>query len=235
MFACSYGVAFGALQQIPQIVPNINTVQADIAKQTADKPEAEVAKIRGTAIQAAAAIYTKSQETGGLIGRFLLAMLVVQIASRRALLRVFLIPGLIVLPLVFLGLARGEETLFASFDISWIPGFHNLNVTLLGIGILLAGLLTVAQFSFWGNYLPGVYPLHLRGTGESFAANIGGRMVGTLFFGVTQYLALLPYMPEASPAKKLAVAAAGVAFALLAANFVLSFFLPEPKPGAIDE
>ena len=37
----------------------------------------------------------------------------------------------------------------------------------------------MAQFSFWGNYLPRVYPTHLRGTGESFAANVGGRMIGT--------------------------------------------------------
>ena len=41
------------------------------------------------------------------------------------------------------------------------------------------GLMTVAQFSFWGNYLPRVYPTHLRGTGEGFAANVGGRMIGT--------------------------------------------------------
>ena len=46
-------------------------------------------------------------------------------------------------------------------------------------GIFLCGLVTVAQFSFWGNYLPRVYPTHLRGTGESFAANVGGRMIGT--------------------------------------------------------
>ena len=49
----------------------------------------------------------------------------------------------------------------------------------------MAGLFTVAQFSFWGNYLPRVYPVHLRGTGEGFAANIGGRMIGTSFAAVT--------------------------------------------------
>ena len=38
-------------------------------------------------------------------------------------------------------------------------------------------MLTIAQFSFWGNYLPRVYPTYLRGTGESFAANVGGRML----------------------------------------------------------
>ena len=33
--------------------------------------------------------------------------------------------------------------------------------------------------------------MHLRGTGESFAANIGGRLIGTCFFGVTQWIAYL--------------------------------------------
>ena len=42
-----------------------------------------------------------------------------------------------------------------------------------------AGILLVGQFSFWGNYIPRVFPMHLRGTGESFAANIGGRVLGT--------------------------------------------------------
>ncbi len=46
--------------------------------------------------------------------------------------------------------------------------------------MMLCGFFTVAQFSFWGNYLPRVYPLHLRGTGESFAANVGGRILGNL-------------------------------------------------------
>ena len=34
MFACSYGAAFGAIQQIPQIVPGV----PDVAAATADKP-----------------------------------------------------------------------------------------------------------------------------------------------------------------------------------------------------
>ena len=52
------------------------------------------------------------------------------------------------LPLVFLG-----------------PALTDLDM--LKYGIFLVGLLTVAQFSFWGNYLPLVYPTHLRGTGEA--------------------------------------------------------------------
>ena len=42
------------------------------------------------------------QEIGGLIGRFLLAFLAVRILSRRKLVRIFQIPGLIIIPLVFL-------------------------------------------------------------------------------------------------------------------------------------
>jgi len=228
MFACSYGVAFGAIQQIPQIVPGLNTVQEKIRAATADKPETERRAIAARTAQGVVANYTKSQETGGLVGRFALAMLVVHIVSRRKLLRVFVIPGMFLLPAIFLGFARGQETVFFGFNLSWIPGFHECHVTLLGIGIFLAGLFTVAQFSFWGNYLPRVYPVHLRGTGESFAANIGGRMFGTPFAFVTQQIALLSFIPGTTPAAKIAVTAAGVAFALYLANFVLSFFLPEP-------
>ena len=74
------------------------------------------------------------------------------------MIRIFQIPGLVIVPIVFF---------YASVN----------SLEMLKWGILLVGLLTVAQFSFWGNYLPRVYPTHLRGTGESFAANIGGRMV----------------------------------------------------------
>ena len=37
--------------------------------------------------------------------------------------------------------------------------------------------------------LPRVYPVHLRGTGESVAVNIGGRMIGTSFAALTSFLA----------------------------------------------
>src|SRR5439155_141985 len=80
--------------------------------------------------------------------------------SRRRLLHVFQVPGLILVPLVFL-----------------FPATNNL--ALLKWGTFITGVTTIGQFSFWGNYLPRVYPTYLRGTGESFAANIGGRMIGT--------------------------------------------------------
>jgi hypothetical protein len=94
--------------------------------------------------------------------------------------------------------------------------------------MFFAGLLTVAQFSFWGNYLPHVYPVHLRGTGESFAANIGGRLIGTCFAAVTQWIAYaLPDHLGGYPTR-VAYAAAGVAFSVYLVNFVASFWLPEP-------
>jgi MFS family permease len=231
MFACSYGVAFGAIQQMPQIVPGIDAVKAEVKEKTEGKPADVVKRIAGQTGQEKAADYTKAQEFGGLFGRFLLAAIVVYFASRRALLRVFLVPGLILMPLVFIAFARGNETTFFSLDISWLPGFHSLHVSLLGIAIFVAGFFTVAQFSFWGNYLPHAYPVHLRGTGESFAANIGGRMIGTPFAALTQYLALMPAVPGDSPAAKTAYVAATIATTLYLLNLILSYYLPEPRPG----
>jgi hypothetical protein len=148
------------------------------------------------------------QEMGGLLGRFILAFLAVRIVSRRQLLRVFQMPGLIIVPFVFLYAA-----------------IHSLEM--LKWGIAAVGVVTVAQFSFWGNYLPRVYPTYLRGTGESFAANIGGRMIGTFAAMVTTTLA--PQMPGGGPAAKLACAAALVGTLTYVVGFLASFALPEPK------
>src|SRR5205807_1706611 len=119
--------------------------------------------------------YTKVQEVGGLVGRFLLALLAVRIVSRRALLRVFQLPGLMVVPLVFCLFLTVENRTYFVLDLSAAYLGH-FPITTTSLGVFLAGLFTVAQFSFWGNYLPLVYPVHLRGTGESVGANIGGRM-----------------------------------------------------------
>ncbi|MCM2374411.1 MFS transporter [Rhodopirellula sp. ICT_H3.1] len=195
MFACSYGAAFGALQQTPSIVPNLPEVQ----EATADMPVPQ----RKQTEQKIAATVNGYQEFGGLVGRFVLASLAMIIVSRRWLLRVFQWPGLFLVPLLYFYPARD-------------------NLELLKWGIFVAGMLTVAQFSFWGNYLPRVFPLHLRGTGESFAANIGGRMIGTSFAAVTAYVTTL--LPSGSTA----VAAGIVALFVYALGSVLSFYLPEP-------
>ena len=148
-----------------------------------------------------------NQEMGGLLGRLALAFLAVRIVARRRLLHVFQVPGLVLVPLIF-----------------FYPAVHDLE--LLRWGAFLAGFVTVAQFSFWGNYIPRVYPTHLRGTGESFAANIGGRMVGTSAALVTTQLSNV--MPGGSPPAQLAYAAAAVALFVYAVGFLASFWLPEP-------
>jgi MFS family permease len=191
MFACSYGAAFGAIQHIPRIVPGL----PDIISLPRPTQQAMVGKVQ------------LAQELGGLTGRFILAFLAVRIVSRRKLLRVFQVPGLFIVPLVFL----------------W-PAQESYNAA--RIGMFLAGLFTVAQFSFWGNYLPRMYPTYLRGTGESFAANIGGRMFGTSAALLTTTLA--NNMSGATPFAKLAYAAAAVALLVYLAGFIASFWLPEP-------
>ena len=55
-------------------------------------------------------------------------------------------------------------------------------------------------------------------------------MIGTAFFGVTQYLAVQSFAPGETPEAKTAYVAAGVAGSLFLANLILSCFLPEPKP-----
>jgi MFS family permease len=197
MLALGYGAAFGAIQHMPRIVPGLT----------------EVAALAAPLKQKIASEVQSWQEIGGLVGRVALALLVLVIVSRRTLLRVFMIPGLVVVPLVF-----------------WLaPGW---DVQTAKIGMFCAGLFTVAQFSFWGNYLPRVFPTHLRGTGEGFAANVGGRMLGTSFAYVTTTLAS---NLSGKPHVQLAMAAASVAAFVYLAGLCLSFALPEPKGTALPE
>ena len=228
MFACSYGAAFGAIQQIPQIIPGTADVAAQaktaVAQKTAGITDPEARK--KAAAQAGQGVVrpyvpnaTLWQEIGGLVGRVALAVLALYIVSRRLLIRIFQAPGLILFPLLF-GM-----------------------LMLKGIGVLyvcafLAAFFTVAQFSFWGNYLPRVYPVYLRGTGESFAANIGGRMIGTSFAAVTGGVAAMltpDNTPPAEAAKIMAYSAAGVGFFVYLVGFIASFFLPEPGQGDVDD
>ncbi|HTM27306.1 MAG TPA: MFS transporter [Vicinamibacterales bacterium] len=198
MMACAFAAAFGAIQQVPRIVPGL----------------AEVRVLPKAAQEQTAAAVQSFQEFGGLIGRIVLAFLAVRIVSRRRLLHIFQIPGLILLPLVFL-----------------FPATSSLS--LLRWGIFFVGLLTIAQFSYWGNYLPRVYPTYLRGTGESFAANVGGRMLGTSAALVTTNL--VASMPGATAPIRLAHAAAVVGTAAYVIGFAASFWLPEPTQEQLPE
>jgi len=238
LFACAYGAAFGAIQLTPsQIVPGLpefasvqaslrdlrateQRLQQQLASMATNAPErqtilAQLGEARAgqrkfnDEIKQAANKVQFYQEIGGLIGRLVLAVLALIVVSRVKLLRVFQIPGLILIPLVFLFPARD-------------------NLQLLQWGMLVAGILTVGQFSFWGNYLPRVYPTHLRGTGESFAANVGGRMIGTsAAFITTTFFA--PNMPGQSTFTQVAYGAALMAFLVYAIGLIASHWLPEPQ------
>jgi len=192
MMAAVYGAAFGAIQQMPRVIPGLD----------------EVRTLSRTAQEQTISGVSFFQEMGGLTGRILLATLAAVIVGRRRLLHLFQIPGMLVLPIVFF---------FAPV----------LGLTWARWGIFLVGLLTVSQMSFWGNYLPRVYPTYLRGTGESFAANIGGRMIGT--FGAFLAASLVSEMPGSTVPIKLAYAATLVGTGAYVIGFIASFWLPEPQ------
>lgn len=231
VFAASYGLAFGAIQQLPQIIgaqavgtPKESGHPAIVAaaREAMGKPEdvnKETGKpaftgkqkgIGGNTSDKIVATVTSWQEVGGLIGRAILAVLAVIIISRRNLLRIFQIPAMLVVPLLFYWMSTSLA------DISL------LNIKFL---IAICGILVVAQFSFWGNYIPLVFPVHLRGTGESFAANIGGRVIGTAAAFFAQTLSTYPKM-------NLALASAVVAGAYAIVGVIATQWLPEPGQGS---
>jgi MFS family permease len=148
------------------------------------------------------------QESGGLLGRILLAILVVLVASSRTLLRIFVVPGLIVVPVTYFALYHQSASIFSA-------------------GIFCCGLLVVAQFSYFGEYLPKVFPLHLRGTGGSFATNVGGRMIGTSAAFLTTNV-IAPMFAAKPTADHYAMAAGIVGTAVFLLALILSAALPEP-------
>jgi MFS family permease len=148
------------------------------------------------------------QEIGTIGGRLLFAFLVVRIATQRRLLRIFLVPGLVVFSCVY-----------------FFAATHSLR--LLEYGILLAGLLLNGPFSLWGNYLPRMYPTHLRGTGESFAINMGARVIGAS--GVLLTTQLANVMPGASATARLAYSAGTLAVLAYSLSLIGSSWLREPE------
>jgi hypothetical protein len=198
MMACAYAAAFGAIQQMPRIVPGLQEVQT----------------LERTAQEQTISGVQSFQEFGGLAGRILLAFLAAVIIARRRLLYLFQLPGLVLVPLVFV----------------LTP---SVGLELAQWGIFLVGMATIAQFSFWGNYLPRVYPTHLRGTGESFAANVGGRMIGTCAALVT--VQLVNVMPGGTVPIRLAYASALVGTAAYVIGVVASLWLPEPTQAELPD
>ena len=216
--ACGYAAAFGALQLTPlQIAPGLPDLaarQAAIAKAEKEAQTPEAKKELG-AQKKALADDTKArrgdiqrwQEIGGLTGRILLAVLLTMLPSR-TLIRLFLVPGIVLFPLAYLVLREQDYVIFAA-------------------AIFFCGLLTVAQFSYLSEFLPKVFPLHLRGTGGSFATNVGGRMIGTM--AATLNTEFLSKQFPGTPPVQVATAAAIIGGAVYLIAFLSTFFLPEPK------
>lgn len=219
--ACGYAAAFGALQVTPsQIILGHPEVAGPRAKQaklekiatpTAEE-KAELTAAKKTARETQD--HYKStiqlwQEVGGLCGRILLAILVSFIPARM-LIRLFLVPGVLLFPFTYwpdTGVVTGEFAIFC-------------------VTIFFCGLLTVAQFSFLSEYLPKVFPIHLRGTGGSFATNVGGRMIGTM--AATLNTAVLATELGGGPLG-VAKAAAIIGGSVYLIALVASLFLPEPQ------
>jgi MFS family permease len=227
--ACGYAAAFGALQLGPLVMaaglPDVERVR----KETPDKVKAATAALNATTAgtperaeaekeltTAKTAVPTtinekrgrmqRWQEIGGLTGRILFAILLVYVASR-LLIRMFLLPGLILFPLTYAVLYQGDFTIFA-------------------VAVFFCGLVTIAQFSYVSEYLPKVFPVHLRGTGSGFATNVGGRMLGTMAATLNTEL-LAPLFSGDNP-QKVATAAAVIGATVYAVALVMSFLLPPP-------
>jgi hypothetical protein len=141
-----------------------------------------------------------------LLGRILLAVLLLFVPSR-LLIRLFLIPGVVLLPLTYFRLVYSDYWIFAT-------------------AIFCCGLLTVAQFSFLSEFLPRVFPLHLRGTGGSFATNFGGRMIGTM--AATLNTDIVSKLFDGPGPMQVAKAAGVIGGSVYLIALVATFFLPHP-------
>ncbi len=239
--ACAYGIAFGALQvTVARVTPGLPEMKEQAKALAPLRKEGEllntklnalpqddparaglVAEIKANfgkqkplndEVKKMADTVQFRQEMGGLTGRILLAALLIFGISRVKLLKIFQVPALAVMPLTyFVFFEKGGELFLWSY--------------------FVCGLLTVAQFSYFGEYLPKVFPIHLRGTGGSFATNVGGRMIGTSMAIVnTAWLApLLAGGAQLMKPMHIALAAGYIATAMAVIAFLVGLLLPEPK------
>ena len=73
----------------------------------------------------------------------------------------------------------------------------------------------------------------MRGKGESFAANVGGRMLGTSAALITT--TIVTHMPGGTATRQVGYAAGIVGFFACATGFIGSFWLPEPREELMTE
>jgi MFS family permease len=192
LFACTFFLSFGALQQTVRMIPSL----------------AEVAKLAPRQIEQSASGVQLFQELGALTGRLLFALFIVRVVSQRRRWRIILVPA----TLVF----------------SWLYFFAaTRNLAFVHAGIFLATMFFNGLHSFWGNYLPRVYPTRLRGTGESFVANVGGRAIGVSAVLITTTLSNV--MPGANPGARLAYSAGVVSVFAIIVGLAGSLSLKEPE------
>jgi MFS family permease len=239
--ACAYGIAFGALQvTVARVTPGLPELKEQAMALAPLRKEGEVlnkklnalapndpgrkelmAQIKANfgkqkplndEVKKMADTVQFRQEMGGLVGRILLAALLIVGISRVKLLKIFQVPALAILPFTyFVFFEKGGELFLWSY--------------------FVCGLLTVAQFSYFGEYLPKVFPVHLRGTGGSFATNVGGRMIGTSM-AILNTAWLAPLLAGGAQLVKpmhIALAAGYIATAMAVIAFAVGFLLPEPK------
>jgi MFS family permease len=237
--ACAYAAAFGTLQVtvtqgVPglpdlaearaQMLPAIKANQAlekEMRELPKDSPEYEakqkefnanlrkVGQVNKEEIQPRREQVQFMQESGGLLGRILLAVALLYIARKRLLLWLFQVPGLVIIPVVWFWVFRNEPQFFT-------------------LGVFLAGACIVSQFSYFGEYLPRVFPVHLRGTGGAFATNVGGRMIGTAAAFLTTNIIAPLLTVGSNNFEKVAFAAGVTGVLVFGVGFLVSFFLPEP-------
>jgi MFS family permease len=174
----------------------------------------EVQRLAPQQIEQAASGVQFFQELGGLTGRLLFALMIVRIFSQRRRLYALLGPAL--------------------FVFAWLYFFAaTRSLALVHVGIFMATMLFNALHSFWGNYLPRMYPTRLRGTGEAFAASVGGRVIGVSAALMTTSLSNV--MPGVEYAIKLAYSAGVVSVLFLAAALVGALALNEPEGDHLPE
>lgn len=237
--ACAYAAAFGTLQvTVTQGVPGLpdlaearaqmlpaiqanQTLQMEMKKLPADSPEyaakqaafngnlKKIGKINKDEIQPRREHVQFMQELGGLLGRIVLAVALLLITGKRLLLWLFQVPGLFIIPLVWFWVYPNAPQYFT-------------------LGVFLAGACIVAQFSYFGEYLPKVFPVHLRGTGGAFATNVGGRMIGTSAAFLTTNIIAPLLTVGSNNFEKVAFAAGVTGLLVFGVGFLVTFFLPEP-------
>ena len=143
-----------------------------------------------------------TRRLGGLTGRIVLALLLIVGMGRRLMLRMLQIPGVLILPLTYLMLYQAGRSRFF-------------------VGHRVRGDLSSCRSSASSaNICRKFSPMHLRGTGGSFATNVGGRMIGTSAAFLTPKIA---QMFTGSPYDQMANAAGCVGLGIAIIAVVLGF------------